>query len=72
MPKLATALRYAARTLPAAEAAAFEAQLAGDQSAREALAEAVRLSAAALGQDPPTPHRSFRAMINERLSPPLW
>src|SRR5262245_4327828 len=63
----ATALRFAAGDLTPAEAAAFEARLADDQDARDALAEAVRLSAAALGQDPPAPHRSFRAAIRERL-----
>lgn len=62
-----TALRYAARDLSPGAAAAFEARLAGDQDAREALAEAVRLSAAALGQAPPEPDRSFRALIRERL-----
>lgn len=65
----ATALRYAARDLPPADAAAFEARLAYDQDAREALAEAVRLSAAALGQEPPAPHHSFRAIIRDRLRP---
>lgn len=65
----ATALRYAARDLFPAEAAAFEARLAYDQDAREALAEAVRLSAAALGQDPPAPHHSFRALIRDRVRP---
>jgi hypothetical protein len=64
----ATALRYAAGDLSAAEAAAFEARLAGDQEARDALAEAVRLSAAALGQPAPAPHRSFRAAAWERLT----
>lgn len=64
----ATALRYAAGDLAAAESDAFEARLGHDQAARDALAEAVRLSAAALGQEPPAPHRSFRAAIRERLS----
>jgi hypothetical protein len=63
----ATALRYAAGDLTPLEAAAFEARLAHDQEARDALGEAVRLSAAALGQAPPEPHRSFRAAIRERL-----
>src|SRR4051812_28483228 len=63
----ATALRYAAGDLNAAEVAAFEARLAADQDARDALSEAVRLSAAALGQSSPTPHRSFRQAIRERL-----
>lgn len=65
----ATALHYAARDLSPEEAAAFEAQLAEDQTARDALAEAVRLSAAALGQEPPAPDRSFRALIRDRLRP---
>ncbi|MDB5306539.1 MAG: hypothetical protein JWO38_741 [Gemmataceae bacterium] len=65
----ATALRYAARDLPPAEAEAFETRLADDQSARDALAEAVRLSAAALGREPPAPDRSFRALIRDRLRP---
>jgi hypothetical protein len=62
-----TALRYAARDLNPSETVAFEARLADDQLARDALSEAVRLSAAALGQDPPTPHHSFRAAFRERL-----
>lgn len=63
-----TALRYAAGDLPPGEVTAFEAQLAEDQDARDALAEAVRLSAQAIGQKPPTPHPSFRAVIRERLT----
>ena len=66
----ATALRYAARELPPDAAAAFESRLADDQEARDALSEAVRLSAAALGQEPPAPDRTFRALIRERLRPP--
>jgi hypothetical protein len=72
-----TALRYAAGDLSSFEAAHFEARLATDQEAREALAEAVRLSAAAIGQPPPTPRPSFRARIRARLresrgSPLAW
>src|SRR5690349_17307971 len=63
----ATALRYAAGDLTPAESAAFETLLTTDQDARDALAEAVRLSAAALGQEPPQPDRTFRAAIRERL-----
>ncbi|MBX9580133.1 MAG: hypothetical protein K2X87_07470, partial [Gemmataceae bacterium] len=48
----ALALRYAAGRLSPAAAAAFEARLETDQAARDALAEAVQLSAAALGQEP--------------------
>jgi hypothetical protein len=62
-----TALRYAAGDLTPEEVAAFEARLADDQDARDALAEAVRLSAAAVGQPAPTPHPSFRAAIRARL-----
>ena len=61
----ATALRYAARDLTASEAAAFEARLANDQDARDALAEAVRLSAAAIGQRPPAPRPSLRALVSK-------
>jgi len=73
----ALALRYAAGDLSATQAAAFEALLATDQPARDALSEAVRLSAAALGQAPPAPDDSFRAVIRDRLRPltgwrPRW
>ena len=73
----ALALRYAAGDLSKARASAFEARLADDQDARDALSEAVRLSAAALGQSPPAPDRSFRALIRDRLRPlnrwsPRW
>jgi hypothetical protein len=63
-----TALRYAAGDLSPDEATAFESRLAEDQDARDALAEAVRLSAQAIGQKSPTPHPSFRAAIRERLN----
>lgn len=63
----ATALRYAAGDLSPDEVSAFEARLAEDQSARDALAEAVRLSAAAIGQASPVPDPSFRALIRARL-----
>src|SRR4029078_10083325 len=63
----AAALRHAAGGLTSAESEAFEVLLNDNQEARDALAEAVRLSAAALGQEPPTPDRSFRAAIRERL-----
>ena len=61
------ALRYAAGDLDATDAAAFENRLANDQDTREALSEAVRLSAAALGQKPPVPSTSLRRLIEERL-----
>jgi hypothetical protein len=62
-----TALRYAAGDLSPAEAEAFERLLADDQDARDALSEAVRLSAAALGQAAPAPDRSFRTRLRARL-----
>src|SRR4051812_40747615 len=71
MPELtlqATALRYAAGDLSPTETAAFEAQLADDQDARDALSEAVRLSAAAIGQKPLRPHPSLRALLRARLT----
>src|ERR1700721_1414987 len=61
------ALRYAARDLNPRETSTFEARLANDQVARDALSETVRLFCAALGQAPPVPHHSFRAAIHERL-----
>lgn len=64
----ATALRYAAGDLSPEEVTAFETRLADDQDARDALAEAVRLSAQAIGQLPPTPRPSTRAAIRDRLN----
>lgn len=63
-----TALRYAAGDLGPSEGAAFEDRLAVDQDARDALAEAVRLSAAALGQAAPKPSAAVRARLRERLT----
>lgn len=73
-----TALRYAAGDLSPGEVEAFELRLAEDQAARDALSEAVRLSAAAIGQASPVPDPSFRALIRTRLGfgsrsrPLLW
>ena len=63
----ATALRFAAADLTPAESEAFEARLATDEAAQDALAEAVRLSAAAIGQAAPAPHRSFRDSVRARV-----
>ncbi|AWM41262.1 hypothetical protein GobsT_01170 [Gemmata obscuriglobus] len=63
-----TALRYAAGDLGPAEVATFEERLAFDQEARDAVAEAVRLSAAAFGQSAPKPGAAFRAGLRERLT----
>jgi hypothetical protein len=68
------ALRYAAGELTSCDSEAFEARLATDQAARDALSEAVRLSAAALGQPSPAPTTCLRATIRERLLgwSPAW
>ena len=63
------ALRYAAADLPADEMTAFEERLADDQPARDALAEAIRLSASAVGQPPPVPSAGVRAGVRDRLFP---
>lgn len=63
----AMALRYAAGAMPSHDAEAFEVLLATDQTVRDALAEAVRLSAAVLGQPVPRPGRSVQEFVRERL-----
>lgn len=63
------ALRYAAGDLPADQMTAFEERLAEDQPARDALAEAIRLSASAVGQPPPVPSAAVRAGARDRLFP---
>ena len=69
-PDLAVlALRYAAGDLPEPDMLAFEARLADDQPARDALSEAMRLSASAVGQPPAVPSASVRASVRERLFP---
>ena len=64
-----TALRYAAGDLPPPQAAAFEGRMAADQDAREALGEAIRLSAAALHQPVPAPDPLIRVAVREALRP---
>src|SRR5689334_7505879 len=66
-----TALRYAAGELPPAEAAAFEDRLAVDQEAREALGEAIRLSAAALHRPAPAPDPLVLEAVRDELRPTL-
>lgn len=69
-PDLAVrALRYAAGDLGADEMTAFEERLADDQPARDALSEAIRLSASAVGQPVPTPSAGVRAGVRGRLFP---
>jgi hypothetical protein len=63
------ALRYAAGELDPAGVELFEARLGADQSARDALAEAVRLSAAASGVPVPAPDPLVREAARERIHP---
>ena len=61
------ALKYAAGELGPVDAAGFEMKLADDPDAREALEEAVRLSAAAIGQPNLLPDPLFRQATVESL-----
>lgn len=63
------ALRYAANDLAAPDLHAFEARLCDDQTAREALAEAIRLSAAASGLVTPAPVSTLARDIADQLHP---
>jgi hypothetical protein len=63
----ALALLYAGGELEGSEAAAFEDRLAQDQSAREALCQAVQLTQTLAGQAPLTPSASYRARVRRRL-----
>ncbi len=62
-------MRYAAGELAGTEADAFEARLATDAAAREALGESVRLSAAVAGVAAPGPPSGAFAAIRDRLFP---
>ncbi len=66
-----TALRFAAGELSADRAEEFAERMAHDQSARDALADAIRLSAAALGQPAPSPDPLVREAVREDLRPTL-
>ena len=63
------ALKYAAGDLHPVDAAAFELKLAENPNASEALVEAVRLSAAAVGQPEFLPDPLYRSAITEQLRP---
>lgn len=63
------ALKYAAGELGPVDAAGFELKLADDPEARDALEEAVRLSAAALGQPEFKPDPLYRDALVETLRP---
>lgn len=64
-----SALKYAAGDLDPLEADAFELRLADDADARDALAEAMRLSSAAAGLSEPKPDPLFQNLVVERLRP---
>jgi hypothetical protein len=61
------ALKYAAGDLRPADVAAFELKLTDDPAARDALEQAIRLSAAAIGQPEFLPDPLFRSAITEQL-----
>jgi len=63
------ALLYASGELEGEPATAFEARLAEDQSAREALAQAVQLSLALAGHAAPDPDPAYREAVRRRLRP---
>jgi hypothetical protein len=62
---------YASGELAEPERAAFEERLAADQSAREALAEAVYMNAALRGEAA-RPDPGYRARVRQRLRPSWW
>lgn len=62
---------YASGELAEPERAAFEERLAADQSAREALAEAVYMNAALRGEAA-RPDPSYRDRVRQRLRPSWW
>jgi hypothetical protein len=65
------ALCYAAGEMALAEAQAFERRLGDDQSARDALARAVRTASALAGDSAPAPDPAYRAAVRQRLQPGL-
>ena len=67
-----TALLYAGGELGGAERDAFEQRLAGDQAARDALADAVRTTLALGGTADLRPDPAYRAGVRRRLRPSWW
>jgi hypothetical protein len=65
------ALRYASGELDEAAAAAFERRLGDDQSAREALCQAVN-QCRTLTEQPVLPNPSYRAEVRRQLRRPGW
>lgn len=64
---LREAMLYAAGELDRPTTAAFEARLANDQAAREALAEAVRLTTALFAPQNAQPNRAYRRVVRQKL-----
>jgi hypothetical protein len=72
-PELAlTALRFAAGELSDPAATAFAARVAADPLAQDALEEAMRLSAAALGQSLPMPDPLLQDVVRDRIRPKIF
>ncbi len=61
------AWRYASGALPPAEAATFERRLGDEQAARDALCQAVQITALLNGHKPPQPQGSYRTRVWQRL-----
>jgi anti-sigma-K factor RskA len=69
----ALALLYANGELEGEERAGFEGRLAADQSARDALCQAVELAATLSGRAPRQPDAAYRSAVRDRLRPAgLW
>jgi hypothetical protein len=66
----ALALLYANGELDAPESAAFESRLGEDQSAREALCQAVQLTQGLGGARPPAPSPAYRDRVRRGLANP--
>jgi hypothetical protein len=65
----ALALLYANGELEGPELADFEGRLAADQSARDALCQAVELAATLSGRAPQMPNAAYRNSVRRRLMP---
>src|SRR5260370_4059925 len=65
----ALALLYANGEVEGAELADFEHRLAADQSARDALCQAVELAATLSGRGPRQPNAGYRDSVRRRLLP---
>lgn len=73
-PLALQALLYASGELEGAQGKAFEQRLGEDQSAREALCQAVQMTLALQGRVPARPNPAFRERVRQRLRArqPWW